>query len=148
MSLYFAFAHLIKSTDAFAVSISVQVPEISPASISVISIHFSWETSASRAVLVADAAGKNTLATTPHQIKLQICLFLAAVFKIVGSHWLRLQGLWDISKHLLSIYFESYSQSDVSFNLSVTCHRRNPFIDKVTKEQLEAKNPQSPQGLC
>lgn len=102
--------------------------------------------SASWAVLVTDAAGRNTLATTTQLIKLQICLFLAAGPEIASSLWLRLQGWWDLSKHLLSIHFKSHIHSGVSFTLSVTCHIRKSFIAKVTKEQLEAKNPQSPLG--
>lgn len=106
------------------------------------------EASAGWAVLVTDAAGKNILATSPQLIKLQICLFLAALFEIVGSQWLQLQGWYDISKHLLPIYFESHIHFGVPFILSVTCHIRNSFIGNETKEQLEAKNPQSTHGPC
>lgn len=91
--------------------------------------HLPSETSASWAVFV----GKNTLATAPQLIKLQICLFLAAAFKIVGSQLLQLQGWWDISKHLLSIYFESHIRSGVSFILSVTCHIRKLFYSQSNK---------------
>lgn len=134
---------LIKSTDTFAEYFSPAPEILLPPSSGPFSLP---RQSASRAVLVTDAAGRNTLATTLQLIKLQICLFLAAGPKIVSSLRLPLRGWWDLLKHLLSIHFKSYIHSSVSFTLSVTCHIRKSFIAKVTKEQLEAKNPQSPLG--
>lgn len=108
---------------------------------------FSSETSASRAVMATDAAGKRTAATTLQLIELQICLFLAGGIQNCGQPVTATPRLMGYIKASAFHILKRHIQTDVSFSLSVAAEGICLW-PKVTKKPLEAEDLHSPLGSC